>query len=198
MESRFLQKLIVLGLLVSCSPKPSEPLSLDPSLLKNGDLLCRYGNGFFSKYFRQVSDSVPLYSHVGLVHVTEDSIHVIHAEASELTFVGYVRREPLHIFLKDVDTWGIFRLDRPDSIRNEITQVALGYHNDRVPFDMDFSLKDDKEIYCTELIGLSFNKILGEEFMAPKTTMMGKLGYSVDDTFLVDGIFEVAHSEESE
>lgn len=144
-----------------------------------------------------MSDSVTRYSHVGMVHLTEDSIHVIHSEASELTFVGFVRREPLSVFVKDVRTWGIYRLDRSDSIRNLVMDVALDYHEQRVPFDMDFALDND-EIYCTELIGLCFNKILGDDFMPPATTLMGKKGYSVDDTFLVDGIFEVARSEESE
>jgi hypothetical protein len=196
-ENRFLQKLILLGLLVSCSPKSvEEPLPFDTSILKNGDLLCRYGNGFFSKYFRMVSDSVTDYSHVGFVHITEDSIHVIHAEASELTFDGFVHRDPIDLFLQDVRSWGIYRVDRPDSIRNRIIQNALRYHEMKVLFDMDFNIEDTTEVYCTELIAECINKAVGEEMVKPATVIMGKKGFSVDDTFLVDGIFEVAKAEE--
>jgi hypothetical protein len=196
-ENRFLQKLILLGLLVSCSPKQvEEPLPFDTSILKNGDLLCRYGNGFFSKYFRMVSDSVTDYSHVGFVHITEDSIHVIHAEASELTFKGFVHRDPIDLFLQDVRSWGIYRVDRPDSIRNRIIQNALRYHEMKVLFDMDFNIEDTTEVYCTELIAECINKAVGEDMVKPATVIMGKKGFSVDDTFLVDGIFEVAKAEE--
>ena len=196
MESRFLQKLILIGLLTGCNPPTEAPLSFDPGILQNGDLLYRYGNGVFSKYFRMVSDSVQLYSHVGFVHITADSIHVIHSEASELTFVGFVRREPLDVFIADIGAWGVYRLQAPDSIRDRVVDQALSYHEDKVPFDMDFSVENDDEIYCTELIGLCMNAVMGEEFMPPATKMMGKWGYSVDDTFLVDGITKVASSEE--
>lgn len=196
MESRFLQKLIIAVLLFSCSTEPKTPLPLDKRTLQNGDLLYRYGSGVFSKYFRQVSDSVQTYSHVGFVHITLDSIHVIHSEASELTFVGYVRRDPIEKWLNDVRAWGVYRLDQPDSIRNAVVDVALAYHRRRVPFDMDFSLKDDEEIYCTELIGLCINQGVGQNLVKPATVIMGKMGYSVDDTFLADGIFKVTSSEE--
>ena len=197
MENRFLQKLILIGLLVSCSHKKAEePLPFDTSILKNGDLLCRYGNGFFSKYFRMVSDSVTDYSHVGIVHITEDSIHVLHAEASELTFKGFVHRDPLNLFLEDVKSWGIYRLDKPDSIANRIAVNALRYHHAKVLFDMDFTINDTTEVYCTELIAECVNKAVREELVLPKTVIMGKKGFSVDDTFLVEGIFEVAKSEE--
>jgi hypothetical protein len=145
-----------------------------------------------------VSDSVTDYSHVGFVHITEDSIHIIHAEASELTFKGFVHRDPLDSFLHNVRSWGIYRLDRPDSIRDQIVENALRYHKAKVRFDMDFSITDTTEVYCTELIAVCINKAVGEEMVKPATVIMGKSGFSVDDTFLVDGIFEVAKSEEQE
>lgn len=196
MEGHFFQKLILIGLLFSCSSQVSEPLPFDTGVLRHGDLICRYGDGFFSKYFRMVSDSVSDFSHVGFVHISGDSIHVIHSEASELTFVGFVHRDPLELFLKDVNSWGIYRLDQPDSIKNLMMDIAYDYHRKKVPFDMDFSLKDDSELYCTELIATCINRAVGKEMILPKTVIMGKAGYSVDDTFLVDGIFEVTKSVE--
>lgn len=196
MESRFLQGIILFGLLFSCSQEPKAPLSFDREILQNGDLVYRLGKGVFSKYFKQVSDSVQTYSHVGFVHITSDSIHVVHAEASELTFIGYVRRDPIDEWLHDVKKWGLYRIDRPQEVRNQVLQVALDYHGKRVPFDMDFSLKDDKEIYCTELIGLCVNKGTDEDILSPRTQIMGKWGYSVDDTFLVPEIFQVASSDD--
>ncbi len=141
-----------------------------------------------------VSDSVPEYSHVGFVHISGDSIHVIHSEASELTFIGFVRRDPLHDFVKNVRSWGIYRLDQPDSVKAKMMDIAYDYHVQKVPFDMDFSIEDDAKIYCTELIATCINKAVGAELVKPNTVIMGKKGYSVDDTFLVEGIFEVAKS----
>ncbi len=197
MEGHFLQKLILVGLLASCGSAPEKPLSLDTNLLKNGDLVYRYGNGFFSKYFRKVSDSVQTYSHVGMLHVTPDSIHVIHSEASELTFVGFVQRQPLQEFLYDVNEWGIYRLDSSDSIRDRIAASALAYHKKRVPFDMAFSL-DNEDIYCTELAAICVNEAVGYELVKPMTVILGKYGFSVDDTFLVEGIYKVISSQDVE
>jgi len=164
-------------------------------MFQNGDLLYRAGNGFFSKYFRQVSDSVKTFSHAGLVQVEGDSVYVIHSEASELTFIGYVQRVPLEEFLKGIDTWALYRLDRSKTERKKIIDIAHGYHLKKVPFDMDFNMKDDKEIYCTELLPLSINKALGKKLVKANTTIMGKKGYDVDDTFLIDGIFQVFKSD---
>jgi hypothetical protein len=144
-----------------------------------------------------VSDSVSEYSHVGFVQISGDSIHVIHSEASELTFIGYVRRDPLHDFVKNVRSWGVYRLDRPDSVKTKMMDMAYAYHEKRVPFDMDFSIQDDSKIYCTELIATCINKAVGDELIKPNTVIMGKKGYSVDDTFLVQGIDEVAKSARS-
>jgi hypothetical protein len=145
-----------------------------------------------------VSDSVTDYSHVGIVHITEDSIHVLHAEASELTFEGFVHRDPLNLFLQEVNSWGIYRLDTSDSVRNRVINNALRYHDAKVLFDMDFSIDDTTKVYCTELIAECINKAIGEERVKPQTVIMGKRGFSVDDTFLVEGIFEVAKSEEQD
>jgi len=182
-------------ILTSCSSPTQKPLSFDTSLLKNGDLICRYGNGFFSKYFRQFSDSIQLYSHVGLVHITEDSVHVIHSEASELTGIGVVQRVPLESFLNQINVWGLYRLDQEDSVRNKVIELAYVHYLDRVPFDMDFEL-DNEEIYCTELVAMCINGAIGQETIKPKTVILGKRAYSVDDTFLVDGIFKVTSSDD--
>jgi hypothetical protein len=169
---------------------------VDKAIFQNGDLLYRAGNGFFSKYFKQVSDSVQLYSHAGIIQVEGDSVFVIHSEASELTFIGYVQRQPVEVFLQDIETWALYRLERPAHQRDKVLQIAYDYHRQQVPFDMDFSMDDDSEIYCTELLALCVNKALGEELILPNTRIMGKMGYDVDDTFLVEGIKEVFKFQE--
>jgi hypothetical protein len=179
-ESRILQILSISIVLFACSKQESKPLPFETKFLQNGDLVFRYGDGFFSKYFRKASDDGS-YSHVGLVHITEDSIHIIHTEASEFTGIGYVRRDPLDEFMKNVGAWGIYRLDRPDSIRQLIIEKALVYHFRRVPFDLDFSLDDDKKLYCTELIAICVNEAAGEPIIKPESNMFGRYGYSITD-----------------
>lgn len=197
MESDFFQKLVLALLLSSCASEHQGTSHLDTNRFENGDLIYRSGNGLFSKYFRQVSDSIQTYSHVGIVQVSDDSIHVIHSAASELSFVGYVRRDPIEDWLKGINDWGLYRLRDESSIRSRIVKTALKYHSDSVLFDMDFSIEDDSEIYCTELIALCVNKAVNSDLIRPETVIMGKSGYSIDDTILVDGIFEVTNSEEA-
>ena len=63
-------------------------------------------------------------------------------------------REPLEVFLNNAGSWGVYRIEKPDSLRNQIVDTALMLHQKKVPFDMDFSLETKDEIYCTELISI--------------------------------------------
>ncbi len=195
MEGRLQQILIIFCLVACAAPDKQKPLPFDSQVLQNGDLIYRYGNGFFSSYFQGVSDSVKTYSHVGIVHKEGEAIFVIHSEASELTGVGFVQRQPLVEWLAEVLDWGIYRLDRPQVQRDEIVRLAMIQHTKKTPFDLDFSNATDEAMYCTELIAKCINRALGEELIQPHARLMGAEFYSVDDTFLVDDIFLICASD---
>lgn len=174
----------------SCTSSPKQKSSEDfvkgeKALLENGDIIYRHGNGLFSGYFKNTSKNEQLYSHAGIVVIEGDSIFVIHSEASEFTGIGGVKKEMISVFLKDIATWGVYRLDTVQSIRDSIVLNANNYLKKDIPFDFDFDSDDDAKIYCTELIALSINKALHTKLIKPNGRMAGKIYFAVDDTYMI-------------
>lgn len=92
-------------MLVSChNNESSSSGEWDLKKIRNGDIIYRHGNGFFSDYFRKSSNREQLYSHGGIITIDNNNVYVIHSEASELTGIGGVRKESLNAFLKDIST----------------------------------------------------------------------------------------------
>ena len=173
-------------LLVSChSNENSSSSEWDLKEFRNGDIIYRHGNGFFSDYFRKSSNREKLYSHGGIIAIDNNSeVYVIHAEASELTGVGGVRKESLNIFLKDISTWAVYRLDTTQTVRDSIVYVATQYLNKETPFDLDFDNTSDDKVYCTELIALSINKSTHRNLIKATGSIRNKPYFAIDDTYL--------------
>ncbi len=182
-------KIVLLSLpliLVSCQRK--ENLSENEYDLKefqNGDIIYRHGHGFFSDYFRKSSNREQLYSHAGIVAVDSNKVYVIHSEASELTGVGGVRKESLNVFLKDISTWAVYRLDTTQTVRDSIVYTATEYLNKKIPFDVDFDNTTNDEVYCTELVALSINKATQHNLIKATGSIRNKPYYAIDDTYLI-------------
>jgi hypothetical protein len=176
-------------LFTGCAKK--DRASIDPVLLegiRSGDIICRLGNGFFSNHFKDYSLSEKLYSHAGIIDQEGDSLFVIHAEASELTGIGHVKREPIQVFLDDIKTWGVYRIDTQDTVRCKIAANAKAYFLNKTPFDMDFDASEDQKVYCTELVALAINKALGDSLVKPNMTLGNRKVYGVDDVYLLPNI----------
>lgn len=182
-------KIFLLGLfllLVSChNNESSSSGEWDLKKIRNGDIIYRHGNGFFSDYFRKSSNREKLYSHGGIIAIDNNSeVYVIHAEASELTGVGGVRKESLNVFLKDISTWAVYRLDTMQTVRDSIVYVATQYLNKETPFDLDFDNTSDDKVYCTELIALSINKSTHRNLIKATGSIRNKPYFAIDDTYL--------------
>ncbi|QIK58440.1 hypothetical protein G7050_00735 [Dysgonomonas sp. HDW5A] len=173
-------------LLVSChSNENSSSSEWDLKEFRNGDIIYRHGNGFFSDYFRKSSNREKLYSHGGIIAIDNNrEVYVIHAEASELTGVGGVRKESLNVFLKNISTWAVYRLDTTQTVRDSIVYVATQYLNKETPFDLDFDNTSDDKVYCTELIALSINKSTHRNLIKATGSIRNKPYFAIDDTYL--------------
>lgn len=170
----------------------------DDKLLESGDIIYRHGNGIFSGYFKNTSQKEQLYSHAGIVLLENDSLFVIHSEASEFTGIGGVKKEPLTVFLSDISTWGVYRLDTVKSVRDSVVVNARKYLDADAQFDFDFDSDDDSKIYCTELIALSINKSMHRSIIQAKGRFANKSYFAVDDTYMIPQMKNVIkhHSED--
>ncbi|MDR3058318.1 MAG: hypothetical protein LBU84_09290 [Prevotella sp.] len=182
---------LILFFLTFAGCAKEEKKTIDPSSfegIQNGDIICRLGTGFFSNQFKNYSLSEKLYSHVGIVDQYGDSLFVIHAEASELTGVGHVKREAIQVFLDGITTWGVYRINAGDSVRNNIAVYAKGYFIDKTPFDLDFDASEDKKVYCTELVALSVNKAVNDSLIKPDMNLGRRKVYGIDNVYLLPDI----------
>lgn len=161
-------------------------LSISSVIFQNGDLIYRHGNSAISQFFRKTSEHEQIYSHGGIISITNDSVYVIHTEASEITRIGGAKKEPISSFLKGISQWGVYRIDTIQSIRDQIVFEAMEYVKEETPFDFDFNNTTDDKVYCTQLLSISINKAMGREVIqAKKSPLMNKKYYAVDDTYLM-------------
>lgn len=186
-KQHILFSLVVLIAAISCKNTTDKGSNNETAytLLENGDLIYRHGNGFFSEYFKNTSEREQIYSHGGIILRNNDSIYVIHSEASEFTGIGGVKKEPINTFLEYVSTWGVYRLDTSETVRNEIVSVAKEYLDKNTPFDLEFNSEDDSKIYCTQLIAISVNRALDSTVIIPRNVFARNRYYAIDDTYLM-------------
>ncbi len=129
----------------------------DAALFRTGDILFVRGTSWRSRIVLLLDWADDDFSHVGLVRLVDRVPYIIHATPSpaERAPGGSVRVESLNEFLspKRVTQAALYRL-RSHSQRtaDSAASVAATYAAKKVPFDHEFSLSSDDELYCTELI----------------------------------------------
>lgn len=162
----------------------TDTLSVSSIHFENGDLIYRHGNGMFSDFFLRTSKKEQLYSHGGIIALCDDSVYVIHSEASEITGIGGVKKEPINVFLNGISTWAVYRIDTIQEVRDSIFSTAMKYAKLETPFDLDFDNTSDDRVYCTELLSLSINNGMRREVIKANNAIANIRYYSVDDTYL--------------
>lgn len=116
--------------------------------VREGDLILRHGNGLWSNFIRDSNLSDKRFSHVGVVvRGVEGEFFVVHADC-DAAGLGEVRREPLANFLREARRVGVLRPRAGvPAARVRAAESFVGR-----PFDRNFDLADDSELYCTELV----------------------------------------------
>ena len=133
-----------------------EPVSIDTTAVREGDLVFRCGYGMESRVVTTMSNGI--YSHVGLLH--HDSIlgwmvvHVVPGEHTKEEGVDRVKCEPIDSFfaIDRASTGCAYQVDCSDSIAAEASAYALRKVAEGVEFDHDYDTADSTRLYCTELI----------------------------------------------
>jgi len=121
--------------------------SLPIEIIKDGDIITRLGNRFWSDPIRNVSLTDQRFSHVGVIRIRDEQITVIHAEGTTQG-EGVVKEESIRDFLNEARSIGIYRLSY--CAGTEMSDIAIEYIG--IPFDWQFDMDDDTKLYCTELI----------------------------------------------
>ena len=119
--------------------------------IQSGDIILREGKSFISQAFRNFSNVDKHYSHAGVAYILHGKMYVCHVVAAEGNKSDKIRLEPLESFCNPVEnsSWAVYRTDIK---KEQIDQALLHYFNTKISFDLNFDLKSDDKMYCTELV----------------------------------------------
>jgi len=175
---------VVLGVYkVSIHQRESKPIIVASEIilyLKDGDILCRLGDRFWSAQFRDLSPTNKKFSHLGIVRIRDGNVSVIHAEAWTEKTDG-VNEVPLEEFLRSALAIGVYRANFIEGA--VLSDVAFEYKGR--PFDWNFELKDDSKLYCTELLYVILKRVAPEIIL--KTRYINFFGKEI---ILLDAVSE--------
>lgn len=178
--------LIIIFLLITNCKSDSSSIKENAqnfTFLEEGDLICRLGKGYFSNYFRLFASGEKKYSHIGIISIEDNFPYVYHAEASELTGVGGVKKDSITEFIKDIDTYSFFKLNLSLEEKKKITTIAKQYFLNKTKFDLEFNNEKDDEVYCTEFVANCINKGCARVLVLPNLVLKNKSFYGLDDIY---------------
>jgi len=125
------------------------------SYLNDGDIICRLGDRIWSKFFKELSPKDKRFSHLGIVRIRDNIISVINAEGLAIEGKDYVNEVTLKDFLKNAQSIGVYR--SRTIIGETISDTALEYIGR--PFDWQFDMEEDNNLYCSELLYVILKKL---------------------------------------
>lgn len=169
-----------------------EDISSFFGVLQSGDIIFRYGNGLWSRQFRNMSLRDKRFSHVGIVVIDSGQSYVVHASADDRHGHGQVERELVSCFLADAADFALYRVRGDVASGLQIACNALTYIG--TSFDVCFSLDTDTEVYCSELVRICVNSAAGSEIIG--TSMVEGIHIvAIDDCYNHASIINVYDSE---
>jgi len=189
--SKFFAQTLVFIFLTGASYGNSEkfPCPEDEfNFVVNGDLIFRFGEGLWSKYFRDVSVHEKRFSHVGIITIQSNAILIIHASADDFTGIGHVKEVPIFEFIKDHPEIAIYRRVCSSEKQIELKQKARTYIGKK--FDARFSLSSTNEVYCTELVRNVFNTTFNKEVIST-STVKGYEIVTIDNCYLAPEFIKI-------
>lgn len=149
----------VIMMTARCQSTPlPQPVTIDTTLLRNGDIIFRNGLSTESRLVTGLSKGK--YSHVGMAYKYQGRWCVIHAVPGEAPKgqPEYLKCEPLALFLAaDRACAADVRRVPCDSIHAaRAAEKALQKVREHVVFDNRYDDSDTTQLYCTELVSLAY------------------------------------------
>ena len=155
-----------------------------PAELESGDIIFRKENSFWGDLSSAAARVNGKYSHAGIIYMDKGHPYVIHAYADTNKHEAKVSRQSLEDFSANATAVGFYRLNFTPEIRAEVAKRANDYYVNKTPFDDQFSITDDKAVYCTELVWRAAKLGSGYDIAPTKSTLMNRQYIGTDDLFL--------------
>lgn len=171
--------LIIIGVL-SCSKHVDKQQQFETIPLAEGDLIFRKGIGTKTQAVLCV-DSSGVYSHAGIVVLSDSVFKVVHitpGERKKGEDVDQIKLETLNEFWADdrAENGAVYRL-KDNSCGKEAARHALRLLQKGILFDHDYLLSDSTEMYCTELVWYVYQQA-GRDITEGKRSVLNAALYS--------------------
>lgn len=160
------------------------PLPTDS--LQEGDLILRHGRGLISDMFMNFSTDEAKYSHSGVLHWENGKLMVMHSIDGGENGNNEMRKEPIEIFChpQAVFGFGVFRFDL-DSVKMAVFDTLIQhYYQEKMEFDLDFDLRTDDKMYCSEIIYKSLLVASEDKNYIPLSRKGEKVFVAIDNLYL--------------
>jgi len=127
----------------------------EKKLIRNGDIILRYGHGLVSDYIVNKFEEPYAISHCGIICKNHNNLKVIHSESSSFLSEEGIQVQELDSFTDagHKNSIIIVRYNRckPEEF-NKITKAAQYYLDKKIPFDYAFNPNDTTTMFCSEII----------------------------------------------
>ena len=123
--------------------------------LQTGDLVLRHSEGFSSDIFKGASKRENLYSHAGIaLRNLDGTVEVYHMLGGVENPNFNLKKDSVQAFVSPTfaKAFAIYHYDFTDEERIHIDSLVRYYYKSNLQFDMDFDLKSDKKMYCSEFV----------------------------------------------
>ncbi len=146
----------------------------EKKLLKNGDVILRYGFGMISDYIVQKFQEPYKISHCGIIMKNDSGTFVIHSESSSMFVKEGVMRQPLDQFVdaSHENSVIVVRHVKNEEYSEDFMRSAQYYLKKEIEFDYSFDIEDTTKMFCSELILNIFKQSYQEDIF--QDTITGK------------------------
>jgi hypothetical protein len=139
--------------------------------IKDGDLIERAGLDAISAALINFNKQDKTFSHSGIAFIENGDVYVYHSYFGKENPTGEFMREPMDSFCspKRNKAVGIFRYGFNAAESIKFSLAIKGYFEQKIKFDTAFDLKDDKAMYCSEIIYKSLMTATNNRIVLPTT-----------------------------
>lgn len=154
-------------------------------LLKTGDLVVRRGDDMTSYMLSQLNTYDKTYSHCGIVTVEDGHPYIYHSIGGEDNPDEKLRKDPAKYWCSPANNmaYAVYRYKYPDSVLLNVVHSIDSFYQQQVMFDMDFNIKTDERLYCSEMIFKALKTVLGDSLGIEPHTRFGRTYIGVDDLY---------------
>jgi len=154
--------------------------------LQSGNIVLRMGLGADSHLLAQINRKDKSYSHCGIVMVEDGYPFVYHSIGGEDNPDERLRRDSANFFFSPDHNirLAVIQYDYSAEKVQELRQVVGAFYHSRPRFDMQFDLKTDDKLYCSEFVYKAITRTMNDTAYISTTSVLGHNIVGIDDLFM--------------